>query len=120
MTSTVAVPMPSRGDVWLVDLGATRGHEQAGKRPCVIVSVDGFNRTQLRLVVVVPMTTVERGFPTHVTVAPPEGGVRVVSYIKCEDFRSASKDRFIQRLGCVSPATMRAVEDRIKLILGIR
>ncbi|WP_445242391.1 type II toxin-antitoxin system PemK/MazF family toxin [Microcoleus sp. S13_C5] len=31
---------PSRGDIWLIDLNPTRGREQAGKRPCLVTSVD--------------------------------------------------------------------------------
>ncbi len=33
---------PIRGEVWLGDLGPTRGHEQSGKRPLLIFSVDAF------------------------------------------------------------------------------
>jgi mRNA interferase MazF len=31
---------PSRGDIWLIDLNPTRGREQSGTRPCLVVSVD--------------------------------------------------------------------------------
>ncbi len=35
---------PGRGEVWLADLNPTRGHEQAGRRPVLVVSEDLFNR----------------------------------------------------------------------------
>lgn len=35
---------PARGDVWTVNLDPVRGHEQAGTRPALVVSVDRFNR----------------------------------------------------------------------------
>jgi mRNA-degrading endonuclease toxin of MazEF toxin-antitoxin module len=44
-----------RGDIWLVDLEPTAGHEQRGRRPVLIVSPDSFNRVT-RLPVVVPIT----------------------------------------------------------------
>ncbi|WP_198471546.1 type II toxin-antitoxin system PemK/MazF family toxin [Acetomicrobium sp. S15 = DSM 107314] len=34
---------PSRGEIWLVDLNPLRGHEQAGRRPSLVISVNGFN-----------------------------------------------------------------------------
>ena len=48
---------PNRGDVWIVDLDPTKGHEQAGKRPCLVISVDIFNQGPADLVMVLPITT---------------------------------------------------------------
>ncbi len=39
---------PSRGDIWIADLDPVRGHEQAGKRPVVVLSVDRFNGNRSR------------------------------------------------------------------------
>ena len=41
---------PSRGDIWLIDLNPTRGRQQAGKRPCLVTSVDLFNRPLAKIV----------------------------------------------------------------------
>src|SRR5271156_4119165 len=81
---------PARGQVWLVDLDPVRGHEQAGLRPALVVSVDQFNQTALGLAVVVPITSRTKDFPLHVRVDPPEGGLQVASFVKCEDMRSVS------------------------------
>ena len=93
---------PSRGEVWLVDLNPTRGHERAGTRPSVIVSTDGFSQGPAGLVVVLPPTTTWRGIPLHIPVTPPEGGLRQQSYIKCEDIRSIASERLVERWGSVS------------------
>lgn len=45
-----------RGDIWLVSLDPSRGHEQQGTRPVLVVSPDRFN-TVTRLPIVVPVTT---------------------------------------------------------------
>ena len=42
---------PLHGEVWLVDLNPTRGQEQAGKRPVLVVSTNGFNKSPADLVV---------------------------------------------------------------------
>ncbi len=110
---------PSRSEVWLVDLDPARGHEQAGRRPCLVVSVDLFNHGPAGLALVLPMTTRLRGIPFHVGVDPPEGGVRVRSFIKCEDLRSVSKERLVERWGEIEPTTMRQVEDRLRILLGL-
>jgi mRNA interferase MazF len=113
------MPQPSRGEVWLVDLNPTRGHEQAGKRPGLIMSVDLFNSGPAGLVVIAPITTKEKGIPFHVEIQPPEGGLRKKSFIKCEDIRSVAKERLFQRLGVVSPATLSEVEDRLRILLDL-
>ena len=66
---------PSRGDIWLIDLNPTRGREQAGNRPCLVISVDLFNQGGSGLVVVVPVTSKDKGIPWHVEVNPPEGAL---------------------------------------------
>ena len=113
------MPEPSRGEVWLVDLNPTTGHEQAGKRPGLIVSADLFNHGPAGLVVMVPLSTVAKGIPFHVAVNPPEGGVKQKSFVKCEDVRSVAKERLLRRYGTVSLHTMAAVEDRLGILLNL-
>lgn len=110
---------PSRGEVWLVDLNPSRGHEQAGVRPGLVVSVNLFNHGPAELVVLLPLTGIAKGIPFHVEVNPPEGGVKVNSFIKCEDVRSVAKERLSRRWGKVSGSTLAAVEDRLRILLGL-
>ena len=63
---------PARGEVWLADLSPERGHEQAGRRPVLVVSEDLFNRGPAGLAIVLPMTSVVCNVPTHVPIVPPE------------------------------------------------
>ena len=111
---------PGRAEVWLVDFSPTRGHEQAGRRPALVVSVDPFNRGLAGLVFVVPMTTRERRVPTHVEVAPPDGGVRARSFVRCEDLRPVAAERLVDGpYGRVSAGVLAQVEDRLRLLLGL-
>ena len=112
-------PLPSRGEVWEVNLDPTRGHEQAGRRPALVVTVDIFNHGPAELVVVLPITTTAKGIPLHVPLDPPEGGVRRPSFIKCEDVRAVSRERLIVAWGPVSESTMRAVEERLRILLDL-
>jgi len=110
---------PARGEVWLADLNPVRGHEQAGRRPVLVVSEDLFNQGPAGLAVVLPMTSTIRGVPSHVPVAPPEGGVKNRSAILCEAVRSVSVERLVVRWGAVNQGTMAAVEDRLRILLRL-
>jgi mRNA interferase MazF len=107
-----------RGEVWLADLNPTRGHEQTGQRPVLIVSADPFNQSPAGLVIAVPFTTRKRGIPTHIEVRPPDRGLRDISFAMCEQLRTLAADRLASgAFGRVSPAVLRTVEDRLRLLL---
>lgn len=111
--------MASRGEVWLVNLNPTRGREQRGIRPALVVSADGFNHGRANLVIAVPLTTTRRGVPLHVQIDPPDGGVRETSYAMCEAVRSISTDRLDRHWGKVLPATLAQVEDRLRVVIDL-
>ena len=113
------VPEPRRGEIWLGNLNPATGHEQSGKRPLLIVSDDRFNASRAGLVIVVPLTSQYKKIPYHVPVIPPEGGLKVESYIKCEDMRSIAKERLEVSWGSVSSSTLTEVEDRLRLLMGL-
>jgi mRNA interferase MazF len=109
----------TRGEIWLVDLNPVRGHEQAGKRPCLIISVDLFNQGAAGLAVVIPITSKAKNIPFHVEINPPEGGLKVPSFIKCEDVRSISVERLEKCWGAISSEILAEVEDRLKILMGL-
>jgi mRNA interferase MazF len=109
----------SRSEIWLVNLDPTQGREQAGTRPILIISVDGFNHGAAELVVGIPVTSKAKGIPLHVEINPPEGGLNVKSYAKCEDVRLISTSRLVKKFGTVSAQTIEKVEDRLKILLGL-
>ena len=119
MTAAISPPSPLRGEIWMLNLDPTRGHEQAGTRPALILSVDVFNAGPADLAIVLPITSRSKGVRSHVTIQPPEGGLSVVSYIKCEDIRSVSRVRLLKRLGNVAPKTMADVEDKLRILLQL-
>lgn len=113
------MPEPSRGEIWLVDLNPVRAHEQTGRRPGFVASVDTFNHGPAGLVVIIPITTKAKGIPFHVEVSPPEGGLEHTSYIKCEDVRSIAKGRLVKQFGKIDEITLAKVEDRLRILLGL-
>jgi mRNA interferase MazF len=99
-----------------VDLDPTRGHEQAGQRPAVVISVDGFSGSVAGLAIVVPLTTTDFGNPLHVAIVPPEGDVRVASWAMPEMVRSISRERLVQRWGTVRPVTLERIIAHVQLL----
>ena len=112
--------MPERGDVWLEQPArGLLGHEQQGQRPVVIVSGAGVNDGPWPLVVVVPLTTRDRGVALHVGIEPPDGGLRTRSVVLVEQIHAADRERLVEHWGRVSPATMREIEDRLRIVLDL-
>lgn len=111
---------PARGEIWAANLNPTRGHEQAGERPVLIISTNIFNHGPADLVFVLPLTRSNRRIPFHIAVEPPEGGLTSRSYILCDALRSISKDRLgLQPWGLVTPQTLAAVEDVLRILLEL-
>jgi mRNA interferase MazF len=111
--------IPSRADVWLVDLNPPQGHEQGGVRPALVVSTDAFNHGRSGMTIVLPITSVDQRIPFHVAVDPPEGGLSQPSYIKCEDVRAVSTARLKRRLGRVSADTMSQASELLRALLEL-
>ena len=107
-----------RGEVWLADLGPTRGREQSGERPVLIVSADPVNQGAAGLVVAGAITPPRRGIPTHVEVRPPDGGLHEIGFAMCEQVRSLAVERLGSRpFGSVPASVLDSVANRLRLLL---
>ena len=110
-----------RGDVCLAELSPTRGSEQAGSRPAIIVSRDAINRFS-PVVIVVPITGLEhktRIYPSQVVVRAGTGGLTKDSIALCEQVRAISKERLARHLGHLPGSLMAAVDDAMKIALDL-
>jgi mRNA interferase MazF len=114
-----APPVAQQREVWYVDLDPIRGHEQAGHRPAVVISVDAFSAGLSELAIVVPLTTTDFGNPLHVPVVPPEAGLRSPSWAMPEMVRSISRERLVQRWGTARPATIERIVARVRLLTRV-
>lgn len=103
----------------MVDLSPTRGREQSGMRPALVLSVDKFNHGPADLVIVVPITNTKRSIPSHVMVPAGEAGLTFESYIKCEDLRSIPKDRLVRHMGDVTYPRIESVQRYVRVLLGL-
>jgi len=95
---------PQRDEVWLVTLDPTQGVEIQKTRPCLVISPDEMNR-HLRTVIVAPMTTVTRPYPTRVPVRFQ--GKR--GQVALDQLRAVDRQRLVRKLGTVSASTAQVV-----------
>lgn len=100
----------SRGTILWVDLSPTLGREQQGTRPALVVCRDDYLRVVPDLVIVVPLTTVDRGWPHHVPVGGPRTGLPTPSFAMTEQPRTLSRQRVTRRCGVSDASTLDQVD----------
>ena len=93
-----------RFEVYLVNLDPSVGSEIQKKRPCVVVSPDEMNR-YIQTVIIAPMTTKGRAYPTRVSCT--FRGKR--GQIVLDQIRTVDRSRLIKKLGGLTPAQASAV-----------
>jgi mRNA interferase MazF len=94
----------ARFDVYLVRLDPTEGHEIQKTRPCLIISPVEMHR-HIGTVIVAPMTTRGRSYPTQVPIQ--FGGKQ--GQIVLDQIRTVDKQRLVECLGRIDPASAEQV-----------
>jgi mRNA interferase MazF len=109
-----------RGSLVLVDLEPTRGHEQRGTRPCLVVSDPAVNSSQrFPLLAVVPITGTSAPGALYPPLAPGANGLTKPSYALVDHLRSIDKQRIRRCYGKVSEAELVAIDAGLRLYLGL-
>ncbi len=80
--------------VWLADFGSPAGSEQGETRPAVIVGSEDHCRFPIQMVLVVPLTTRDRGLPHHIAISSTESGLKQPRWARTDDIRAISTTRF--------------------------
>jgi mRNA interferase MazF len=96
--------LPRLDEVWLASLDPAQGSEMQKTRPCLVVSPDEMNR-HLRTIVVAPMTTTARPYPTRITLTFQ--GKR--GQVALDQVRAVDQQRLVRKLGKASSRTAQAV-----------
>jgi mRNA interferase MazF len=109
-----------RGEVWRADLSPTRGSEQSGVRPVLVVQTDRANPHSPHTIIV-PFTTKirQKVLPSHVLVPAGEGGLNQDSVALCEQIRVIDNSRLLSRLGDLPPSRVTEVDDALRAILEL-
>ena len=112
---------PRRAEIYLVDFDPSRGHEIQKTRPAVIVQNDIGNRySAVTIVAAIASKLSPKPYPIEVAVTPRKGnGLTLPSAINLAQIRSVDRTRLTKRLGTLDAATMRKVDDALKISLGL-
>lgn len=106
--------IPDRGDLVWITLNPTAGHEQARRRPALVVSPKSYNR-KTGLCVVCPATRQAKGYAFEVTIENTDGSSSVVlaDHLRNVDWRA----RQVQLIHRVSSAELSDVVARVEALL---
>jgi len=104
-----------RGDVWWVEFDPAVGSEIKKTRPAVIVSNDAANRNLSRVVVVPVTSNTEHKYPGEAVITVGQQRSKAMA----DQIMAADKLRLKNQIGNVSKADMQAIEDAIKVHLGL-
>lgn len=111
--------MAGRGDIVWTDLDPARGHEQRGARPALVVASDSYLAAVRELTIVLPITSVDRGWPHHVLIGGLRTGLTRRSFAMTEQPRTISTGRVSRTAGSADDATMAEVDLWLRDFVGL-
>ncbi len=109
-----------RGEIWLIDLDPTIGHEISKSRPGLIIQND-FGNKYGSTTIIAPVTSknLDKIYPVEILINRDNSGLEKDSKILLNQIRTIDKSRLIKKLGNISYSTLKDVEEAIKISLGL-
>jgi len=112
-----------RGEVYWADLVPRSGSEQAGRRPVILVSHDGFNQTLgWRSIIVVPISTSssqgKRG-PSVIELSGQTAGLPKASFAVCHQVTTLDRAKLTKKIGTLPPESLRDVGEGLKAAMDL-
>jgi len=106
-----------RGEIWWADLNPTRGHEQAGLRPVVVVSRDIFNERSGTVIAMAMTSQPQRaGFPLTLELDGAQLPKR--SWVKISQVRALAVERLTRRISALTPEDLSRLVEGLNEIIG--
>ncbi|MBW2741206.1 MAG: type II toxin-antitoxin system PemK/MazF family toxin [Deltaproteobacteria bacterium] len=106
-----------RGDIIWADLNPTIGHEQAGKRPVLVLSHEVFNKRSGTVIVVAITSQPQRaGFP--LTLELQESNLPKRSWVKISQIRTLSVKRLRKKISIAKPEEINLIIEGLNEIIG--
>lgn len=109
-----------RGDVWLVNLDPTIGHEIRKSRPAIVIQNDIGNKYS-PITIIAPLTSqsLEKVYPFEVLLAKKNSGLEKDSKVLLNQIRAIDKRRLLRRFGKIDSEILNKVDEAIKISLGL-
>ncbi len=107
-----------RGEVRWAELNPTRGSEQAGHRPVLILSQDIFNKRS-GTVIAMALTSQPQKAHFPLTYSLEQKQLKKPSWVKISQIRTLSVERIGKKIGIVEPEQLAEIVDGLNQIIGI-
>lgn len=113
--------MVKRGQIWWAELPDPTGSEPGFTRPVLVIQADTFNRSRIRTVVVVAITSNMQlaKAPGNVSLSKNKSGLAKDSVANVSQIITLDKDSLTSAIGVLDKLTMHQIDDGIKLVLSI-
>jgi mRNA interferase MazF len=110
----------NRGEIWWADLAEPAGSEPGYRRPVVIVQSDAFNRSNIQIVVCVPLTSnlIWADAPGNVLLSSSITGLSKDSVANVSQIVTIDKGSLMERMGRLPGAKLEAILNGIGIVLG--
>ena len=110
-----------RGEVWWADLGAPDGSEPGYRRPLLVVQNDAFNRSRIRTVIAVVLTSNMRllDAPGNVLVRAKTAGLPKDSVANVSQLITIDRDFLAERVGRVPSDVLKDIDSGLRLVLDL-
>lgn len=110
-----------RGELWWADLADPRGSEPGERHPVLILQADSFNRSRIRTVVglIVSSNVGLLDAPGNVLLRAETVGLAKDSVVNVTQFVTVDRDYLDEKVGQVAPKTMAKIEAGVRLVLEI-
>ena len=109
-----------RGDLFYVDLNPTKGSEQSGRRPVLVIQNDLGNE-HAPTIIIAPLTTKKpsKEYPTNVNIKKGIAGLKEDSVVLLSQIRTIDKTRLEKKIGTLPSDFVLKVDEAIKISLGL-
>ena len=114
------MPIPSRGDIYWVNFEPSRGVEQGGRRPALVVQNDRGNRnSSYTIVVAISSASLPRVYPFTVLLDEGDGGLPRPGHVNCAQLLTIDQRRLEDYVGTLTVAKMAEVSDALRYELDL-
>ena len=109
-----------RGDLFWVNLDPTRGSEQAGRRPVVVIQ-NNIGNEAAATTIIAPRTTKDcsKEYPVNVCLPKGTGGLKSKSTVLLSQIRTIDQSRLEARIGQVPPMYLKKIDQALKTSLAL-
>ena len=107
-------------DLVLVDLNPTKGSEQMGIRPCIVLQNNAINASKLRTVTIAPLTSTIKILPWALVISPDAtNNIKARSRIELSQIRTIDRERIIQTLGKLDKKHHAELHEKLALFFDV-